>query len=182
MANDEHVALLKQGVDAWNSWRDENPDIDIDLSGATLCGTESYRLMVGPYEENRGRGRASRPPSTAKYVGDFYLGGFDTAQLSKVNLSRANFSEAFLSRAMIGANLSNANLFEANLSWANLGEAHLRQADLQGANLRELHSLTHISMAFLVSASIQSCTGANRANGTTICWADAGAGGAAQRG
>jgi hypothetical protein len=24
MANEEHVALLKQGVDAWNEWRDEN--------------------------------------------------------------------------------------------------------------------------------------------------------------
>jgi hypothetical protein len=25
MANDEHVAMLKKGVDAWNKWRDENP-------------------------------------------------------------------------------------------------------------------------------------------------------------
>lgn len=31
MANDEQVALLKQGVAAWNAWRDENPDIDPDL-------------------------------------------------------------------------------------------------------------------------------------------------------
>jgi hypothetical protein len=27
MANDEHVALLKQGVNAWNAWRDENTNI-----------------------------------------------------------------------------------------------------------------------------------------------------------
>ena len=27
MANDEHVALLKQGVAAWNAWLKENPDI-----------------------------------------------------------------------------------------------------------------------------------------------------------
>jgi hypothetical protein len=26
MANDEHVAILKKGVAAWNAWRDENPD------------------------------------------------------------------------------------------------------------------------------------------------------------
>src|SRR5207344_2362243 len=38
MANDEHVALLKQGVDAWNAWREENPDIRPDLSGADLGG------------------------------------------------------------------------------------------------------------------------------------------------
>jgi hypothetical protein len=27
MANDEHVAILKKGVDAWNGWRNENPDM-----------------------------------------------------------------------------------------------------------------------------------------------------------
>ena len=25
MANDEHVAILKKGVDTWNAWRRENP-------------------------------------------------------------------------------------------------------------------------------------------------------------
>jgi uncharacterized protein YjbI with pentapeptide repeats len=38
MANDEHVALLKQGVAAWNAWREENPNIQPDLSGAKLSG------------------------------------------------------------------------------------------------------------------------------------------------
>ena len=38
MANDEHVAILKQGVDDWNAWRRENPDIRPDLSGANLRG------------------------------------------------------------------------------------------------------------------------------------------------
>jgi len=32
MANDAHVALLKQGVAAWNAWRKQNPDIRPDLS------------------------------------------------------------------------------------------------------------------------------------------------------
>ena len=34
--NDEHVALLKQGVTAWNAWRKENPDIRPDLNEADL--------------------------------------------------------------------------------------------------------------------------------------------------
>ena len=38
MANDEHVALLKQGVDAWNAWREANPDILPDLNKADLSG------------------------------------------------------------------------------------------------------------------------------------------------
>jgi len=36
MANDEHVAMLKQGVAAWNAWRRENPHIRPNLSGANL--------------------------------------------------------------------------------------------------------------------------------------------------
>jgi uncharacterized protein YjbI with pentapeptide repeats len=36
MANDDHIAQLKKGVDAWNTWRKENPGISPDLSGANL--------------------------------------------------------------------------------------------------------------------------------------------------
>ena len=36
MANDEHVAMLKKGVDAWNAWRKEKRDIRPDLSEANL--------------------------------------------------------------------------------------------------------------------------------------------------
>jgi|SRR5262245_8282478 len=36
MANDEHVARLKKGVAPWNAWRDKNPAIRPDLSGADL--------------------------------------------------------------------------------------------------------------------------------------------------
>ena len=43
MANDEHVAMLKQGVDAWNAWRRENPHIRPDLLGADLSGADLRR-------------------------------------------------------------------------------------------------------------------------------------------
>ncbi len=33
MANSEHVAILKQGVEAWNKWREENPNVKPDLHG-----------------------------------------------------------------------------------------------------------------------------------------------------
>ena len=41
MANEEHIALLKQGVDVWNEWRRENPDVwPIDLFKADLSGAD----------------------------------------------------------------------------------------------------------------------------------------------
>src|SRR5919109_2960847 len=36
MANEEHLARLKQGVAAWNQWREANPDIQPILAGADL--------------------------------------------------------------------------------------------------------------------------------------------------
>ena len=56
MANEEHVALLKQGMDAWNAWRDKNPDILLDLShadlneaklnGTYLCGAAAFHRFI----------------------------------------------------------------------------------------------------------------------------------------
>ena len=55
MANDEHVALLlKQGVAAWNAWRDENPDIRLDLTEADLGGANLNG--AGPLPGNPRRG------------------------------------------------------------------------------------------------------------------------------
>jgi uncharacterized protein YjbI with pentapeptide repeats len=69
MANDEHVALLKKGVDAWNAWRDDNPDIWPDLTNARL-------------EQANLRGADLRK-----------------ANLTKANLAEANLRETKLSHA-----------------------------------------------------------------------------------
>jgi len=36
MANEEHLKILKQRIEAWNEWREKNPQITPDLSGANL--------------------------------------------------------------------------------------------------------------------------------------------------
>ncbi len=40
MANPEHLAKLKQGIEAWNEWRKTNPEIVPDLRYAQLEGTD----------------------------------------------------------------------------------------------------------------------------------------------
>jgi hypothetical protein len=37
MANKEQLKILRQGVAAWNAWREENPDAKIDLRRAKLA-------------------------------------------------------------------------------------------------------------------------------------------------
>ena len=36
MANPKHLNLLKQGVEVWNRWREQNPEIRPDLTQADL--------------------------------------------------------------------------------------------------------------------------------------------------
>jgi hypothetical protein len=37
MANPEHLQILKQGVEAWNMWREQHRDIRPDLHGANFA-------------------------------------------------------------------------------------------------------------------------------------------------
>ena len=41
MANPEHLEILKQGVEQWNKWREEHPDVRPDLHDADLYGANS---------------------------------------------------------------------------------------------------------------------------------------------
>jgi uncharacterized protein YjbI with pentapeptide repeats len=64
MANDEQVAMLKQGVATWNAWRDENPNILPHLSEASLSNSNLRGAVL------------------------------DVANLTQADLSRANLSGA----------------------------------------------------------------------------------------
>ena len=123
MANDEHVALLKQGVAAWNAWRDENPDIRPDLSGADLSSTgEPQRGEPQRGEPPRGEPQRGGPQRGEPQRGEPQRGEPQRANLSEANLSEANLSEA---------NLSGADLSGANLSGANLSEARPQRGEPQ---------------------------------------------------
>ena len=112
MPDEEHLKILKQGVEQWNKWRLENA-IRPDLSGANLIGAD----LIGAN------------------LSSAYLSG---ANLSGAYLSGAYLSGAYLSGAnMRSANLSGANLSGAYLSGANLTSADLTDADLSGTRLVE---------------------------------------------
>ncbi len=108
MANLEQLEILKQGVEVWNKWREENPDMMVDLSNADLSGANLDRVdlsAVDPF------------PVDSR----------------KVNLSRANLSGTNLSHA----NLSGADLRKANLTGADLTETIFNYADLSEADFRK---------------------------------------------
>jgi len=154
MANDEHIALLKKGVDAWNAWRLKNLDIPPDLSDANLS---EARLV----EANLIKANLIKANLGSVNLVEANLSGADLrgARLVEANLSGADLSGARLVEAHLSkANLSEANLSEANLVEANLVEANLSGADLRGANLDGAHlEAANLSGADLSGADLQCC-------------------------
>ena len=131
MANDEHVALLKQGVAAWNAWRAENRNIRPNLSGAHLS---EENLRGADLSTAILRGAVLRAAKLGK--ANLRLANLSETDLRWANLSKAKLGKATLSKANLSlTNLSGANLCQANLGGVNLERANLRGADLSGANL-----------------------------------------------
>jgi uncharacterized protein YjbI with pentapeptide repeats len=150
MANEEHLKILLQGVEVWNQWRKDNPEIVPDIRGANLQEV----FLIKAYFNRANLQEANL------YGANLYGASFCWANLFKVNLYGANLQEANL----YGANLKEANLYGANLEEANLDETKLFNASLSCTNLRgaSLHNANLIE-AFLVKADIQKASlwGAN---------------------
>ena len=122
MPDEEHLKILKQGVEQWNKWRLENairPDLgDADLIGANLSGTNLSGADL----------------SGANLSG----ANLNDASLSDANLIRANLSKAKLRGATLadvdlrGANLNSADLTDADLSRTGLVETDFTNATITG--------------------------------------------------
>lgn len=127
MASEEHLALLKQGVEVWNRWREEHSEILPDLSEANL-------LLANLHGANLCKTELS------------------FARLRSAKLRGANLQEAHLG----GADMSWADLREANLSRADLREANLARSDLSRASLREADLRTAVlNGAFLTQTRFE---------------------------
>jgi uncharacterized protein YjbI with pentapeptide repeats len=121
MANQQHVAILKQGPQAWNAWRQQNPTVTPDLSkgnlkGANLSGANLSRANLSE-ADLRGVDLGSAhlpyfiahtPPLPQELVFDWE---YPVADLRNTDLSNSNLSRSDLRNADVsGANLSGVNL------------------------------------------------------------------------
>lgn len=137
MANQEHLDILKQGVEVWNQWRIASPNIqpdlirvnfsldNINLSSANLSDANLFRALL----------IFANLSSANLFRANLSDAGLDYANLSKANLNSANLFRADLRHANLrGADLSYANLRGANFSNANLSDANLSHTTLVGTN------------------------------------------------
>lgn len=191
MANQEHLALFKQGAEVWNQWRQDQRNIRPDLSGADLRfffnQNESGRANWGPEPRHRAfdpRGAGARmvldedwrkdwenPPTNFDFQGaDLCFITLDQSDLSgawciDADLCGASLIETTLTQTRFyKADLSFADLRRANLSFATLSMADLRGANLRGASLTNANLKdAHLISTNLVNANL------SRAN---LCYAN----------
>ena len=138
-----HVAILREGPDAWNAWRLKHPSAIPNLTGIALDQSER---QLGPAQGCPINLRwALLRDAVLRFV---ELTGADlvAADLSGADLAHARLDKADLRNADLGkscldyssledANLAKLSLREASLRFARLSAANLEGSDLSGANL-----------------------------------------------
>ena len=153
MAIPQHLEVLKQGVAAWNKWRNDNPGEEPDLAGAKLSKTD---LKGANFRETDLRwADLTRTDLSSAFLNraDLRRANLSQAIFKMANLSEANLSETYLSGAdlseadikkaffirsdLASADLSNSDCQRADFRWAYLIKARFNGANLSGANLIE---------------------------------------------
>jgi uncharacterized protein YjbI with pentapeptide repeats len=165
MADEEQLKILRQGVAAWNDWREKNPEVQPNLRQANLREVDLGRANLRQADlwgANLQRASLhgadlSRANLREADLGRTNLGGANLieADLSRANLIEADLGGANLQRASLhGADLGRANLRKVDLGETNLGGANLRDADLGGANL----SRANLDGAQLIGTDLRDAT------------------------
>jgi hypothetical protein len=157
MAVEEHLAMFKQGVEAWNRWRDVNPALLPDLSRVNFWSLEtsdpyvmealwnvwrpereSYNLKNVNFASTNLRGACL---SCADLRGArFNCADLSFADLRLATVDLAQFREAKLKAVKLGGlNAAHADLRGADLEYSDLSGANLTAADLSQSNLKSVN-------------------------------------------
>lgn len=126
MADQEHLAVLHQGVASWNEWRSLHPKLLPDLSSASLSWLELADADLQHCSLND-----SRLHYTQLNHADLYRAAFGKASLYGADLRGARMIEA----SFAGADMTRADLRDAEISFTDFTGAHMVECNLQEAKL-----------------------------------------------
>ncbi|RCJ26183.1 hypothetical protein A6770_26590 [Nostoc minutum NIES-26] len=151
MVDHKHLAVLKQGVNYWNDWRQNNPDVIPDLSKVDLKGIDLKRINL------RGA-NLSKTDFTGAYLrdADFRRANFYETLFDNANLNRTNFSVTKLSGASLNeANFMEANFIEADFSGCQFYKANFSKANFSKAKLKvDKIAKLNFTQAILIEANL----------------------------
>lgn len=150
MANEEQLAILRQGVEVWNKWREENPNEKIDLNGADLRRLNLIGVNFGGF-----------PSRTDLNHIQFGASILYEANFTHANLIRSEFTNANLIGAVLfGADLQISRFIGTRLNKAILDHSHLDGAAFIKAKF-EHTSFSNADMGgtVLADVNLSECTG-----------------------
>src|ERR1035441_3774857 len=144
MGNHSHLAILKQGVPAWNRWRAENPSICPDLADADLSKTNFRHVNFAKTNLRSANLRKARLRESDFTEADLSQANLQWAVLSKSNFTGATLRNADLNRSSFrwadatGADFTGANLKYASFVGTNLDDALLSRCSIFGISVWNL--------------------------------------------
>ena len=156
MADEEHVARLRGGVDAWNDWYRKHYEVRPDLSGAVLRGLNLSRVNLSATNLDGADLSGANLSHASLNAASLKQASLNTAILDHADLFRAVLAGAQLNGAsLLHAGVNETDLREASLIGANLNGALLTKADATGANFNEADLIsTRLREAILVRANL----------------------------
>jgi uncharacterized protein YjbI with pentapeptide repeats len=144
MADEKQLVILKQGVEAWNSWREEHPSVRPNLAHAFLADAD-----LDPF---------SRVTATCLGVDpadvDIICGTIVGPDLAGANLAGANLARTYLAGAILtDADFADAILFETIFGDVDLSTCRSLEACLHfGPSVVDIRTLQRsgpLPLAFL---------------------------------
>lgn len=159
MANPQHLEIVKAGAKAIRAWRQETPNValnlfaadlakidlrgvnltEADLTNADLGWADLTGALLSQAKLNNARLSGARLNQARLIGASLHQADMRHANLTKANLRYADLRGANLNDANLtgiklrGANLQGADLSESNLTWAKLIDANLNETDLRDA-------------------------------------------------
>lgn len=155
MANEEHIEILKRGVEAWNRWREENPKIEPNLGNMRLHYTNLSGVNFRQTYLNHADLHFVDLSNANLFGADLTGANLFFAILNEANLSQTHLAYAdLLSSSLVQANLTKAILLDTNLSKANLWRATLTGTELRGVNFLDAYlnetDISHATLGYTI--------------------------------
>lgn len=131
MANEGQLKILLQGITAWNKWRSEYPEKEIDLYNSDLG-----KLNLRGADLNNANLCAVNLSESDLHRANLHGADLTGASIIRSDLSEADLGEAnLLGTILVGSDLHGVRLNNASLHKADLNNANLRAADLSQCDL-----------------------------------------------
>lgn len=164
MIKSEHLLILEKGVEVWNRWREDNPEVTPELEGAMLEGFSLGKINLNGSRLQHAQLRNADLTGADLSGADLRGADFDGADLTGAKLSKSTIDTATRYHTIKGCSIGVNGFYSPETDSAALMRIDPPGNSMQGANIdavieslkhaRKLHTfslvLAGIALLFIV--------------------------------